>query len=153
MFDLSILIDLARDNPAATGLVGTGTVGGLSLFFRARLRKARRIDHEAGMPSADGPRSPIGRFGRLMDGIDRFVTNREKAARRNRVLEHAAQCDDAERRKTIAELEKAWTLAETQEALNARITADLEMSNRPELEGAREDPPPPKRGPRQGRRR
>jgi hypothetical protein len=121
VFDLSILIDLARDNPAVIGLVGTGTVGGVGLAFRARLRKARRIDQEAGVPAAAAPKSPTGLLDRLVESIDRFVTNREKAARRNRVLEHAAECKDAQQRQAIAELEKVWTLAEVQEALNSKI--------------------------------
>ncbi len=151
MFDLSLFIDLVRDNPAVTGLIGTGAVGGL--FLRSRRRQARRIDQEAGVPTSDGSKSSPGLFGRLVAAVDQFMKNREMAKRRFEVLKQTVGCQDPDRRKDIAELEKVWTVAETQQALNAKITAELEMPNRLELESAGQDPPLPNRGSRQGRRR
>lgn len=149
MFDLSFLVDLVRDHPATASLVGTGTIGGgLGLFFRARRSQARRAGREISVAALEGSLP-----GQLVGAIDQFVKNREVAKRRFEVLKQTVECQDADRRKDIADLERVWTLAETQQALNARFAAELEMPNRPELESAGQNPPPPNRRSRQGRRR
>ena len=143
MFDLSSVIDLARNNLVPTVVVVAGAVGGLGVFVQGRRRKAHRIDQGAGAP-------PAGLVGQLMSGIDTFMWNRERAARRSRVLEHTVRCEDPAKRKDIVELEKTWTGADTQEELNGKIAADPQTPSHPELEGPPPDLSPADGGPAPG---